>query len=482
MTQLLLSFCYAKPSGYVLARMDTRTNAFEWVDLRDVALPVVGATGLCRVGEHYYAAMQIRVPGTVGTLLAELDRAGRVRRVARLAEVFDAHSLLPWQGELLIVSSGSNQVFAVDWLHDGAPRVRLFFEREPGADTLHMNSLQAFNGRVYLSMFGCKPGASWRDARDGQILDLTAGGEVVRRGLRHPHSLFVDRATLLCLSSRDGSLIHVAGAPRGADRPLDGYVRGALAAGGKLFVGTSTPRTHSKSRGVSEAADLATQSSAPAAHAAYGTSGMHDTRAAQAGGGCGLHIADAATGASRWLDLSPFGAELYDIVEWTGDAVRGDPTEAMAERLRAVNVQFGELIGAVYRMRTQHGAVARMLRQMMDAGCDMSAARGVLETLANDPPTLPEWNYLHARMLLGNGNRGKENHGDPRAALPFLMAALDGGYDSFDVLRHVARIYDAARDHRSAAGHAQRALSIAPPDAASHVIDELRRIVLPAQD
>jgi hypothetical protein len=480
MTQLLLSFCYAKPSGYVLARFDTRTNVFQWVDLRDVAGPVVGATGLCRLGEHYYAALQIRVPGTVGTLLAEIDRTGRVRRAARLAEVFDAHSLVPWHGELLIVSSGSNQVFAVDWQHDAAPRVRVFFEREPGADTLHMNSLQTFNGRVYLSLFGCKPGASWREARDGQILDLSAGGEVVRRGLRHPHSLFVDRATLLCLSSRDGSLVHVAGAPRGADRPLDGYVRGALAAGGNLFVGTSMPRTHSKSRGVSEAAHVATRSPPSAAEPRQDERSAH---AGHAGGGCGLHIVDAATGVSDWLDLSPFGAELYDIAEWSGEGVCGERIDAMAERLRAVNAEFGELIGAVYRMRNQHGAVARMLREMMDAGCDMSSARGVLESLANDLPALPEWSYLHARMLLdGNSNgRSASDSRNAPAALPYLIAALDGGYDSFDVLHHLARLYDAAHDHSVADTHARRALSLAPPDASPHVIDELRRIVRPAQ-
>ncbi|OXI30057.1 hypothetical protein CFB89_22805 [Burkholderia sp. AU16741] len=438
MTQLLLSFCYAKPSGHVLARFDVDADTFEWIDLGDVAAQVVGATGLCRVDASCYAALQIRVPGTVGTLLAEIDACARIRRVARLAPVLDAHSLLAWHGELLVVSSGTNQVFAIDWPRDGALHLRVFFEIEPGADTLHMNSLQAFGGHVYLSMFGCKPGASWRDACDGQILDLTDAGRVVRRGLRHPHSLFIDRGTLLCVSSRDGSLVHVAGAPRGADRPLDGYVRGALAHAGRLFVGTSMARTRSKSRG-----------------AAWPSAAAPAPR--EAGTGCGLHVIEGGRRAPRWIDLSPFGAELYDIVAWDGEPVRGARADAMASRLRAVNAEFGELIVELYRTRRHHGIVGDMVRSMIDAGVDPGFARDALSTLANDVPALPEWSYLHARLLLAGG--GDANR---RAALPFLMSALEGGYDSFDVLSRLAEIYDALGDAVNAAAHARRALATAP--------------------
>ena len=116
----------AQPSGHVLARMDVDTDAFEWVDLGDVAARVIGATGLCRVGEHYFTALQIRMPGTVGTLLAELDEAARIRRVARLEPVLDAHSLLAWHDQLLILSSGTNQVFAIDRPRDGYVRGAFF--------------------------------------------------------------------------------------------------------------------------------------------------------------------------------------------------------------------------------------------------------------------------------------------------------------------------------------------------------------------
>jgi hypothetical protein len=189
-----------------------------------------------------------------------------------------------------------------------------------------------------------------------------------------------------------------------------------------------------------------------------------------AGAGCGLYVIEAGGRQARWIDLSPFGAELYDIAVWNGDVVRGARSDAMVSRLRAVNAEFGELIGAVYRMRTHHGAVAAMLREMLDAGHDLALARTTLERLANDAPALPEWSYLHARLMLAGG--GDANR---RAALPYLMSALAGGYDGFDVLCRLAQIYAALDDHLNAAEHARRALACAPAGLDAHAREQLQR-------
>jgi hypothetical protein len=455
MTKLLLSFCYSKPVGHALALFDCETEAFEWIDVSGVPLPVYGATGLCRVGDTYYAALQVRAPGTLGTVLAQFADDGRLLRSAPLARVHDAHSLLWWDGELLLVSSGTNQVFAIDWTPNDVPRTRVFFEREQGADTLHMNSLQAFEGRVYLSMFGCKPSTSWRDAIDGQVLDLTAGGTVVRRGLQHPHSLFVEDGGLFCVNSRAAALVHIAGAPPARETPLSGYVRGALADGGQLFVGTSMRRKQSKSRGVPE---TSTELSSEAT-----------------GSGCGLHVFGCAQRVARWHDLSPFGAELYDLLAWHGRPVTGARTDAMVRRLLAVNSEFSELINATYRMRHQHALVAQMLRQLLDAGFDLRPAQALLEQLSGDTFALPEWCYLLARQLLAS-------HADPRAVLPLLQRALDGGYNAFDVLHQLSRAYVLSGDPAAAASSAQRALKSAPHGTAPDVLTELTQLAEMVED
>ncbi|MGQ7932868.1 DUF4915 domain-containing protein [Paraburkholderia sp. D1E] len=453
MTPLLLSFCYAKPVGHALALFDCDTNAFEWIDLSDVPLPVYGATGVCRVGDVYYAALQVRAPGTLGTLLAQFDGAGRLQRTAALAQVQDAHSLLWWNGELLLVSSGTNQVFAIDWAPDSEPRTRVFFERDPGADTLHMNSLQAFDGRVYLSMFGCKPSASGQEAADGQVLDLNAGGAVVRRGLQHPHSLFVDGMSLCCVNSRTSTLIHVAGPTPPREISLHGYVRGARVEGERLFVGTSMLRTGSKSRGTTEVVDNAS--------------------AVRNGGGCGLQEVEMASGVQRWHDLSAFGAELYDVLPWAGRAVEGTRGEAMVRRLHAVNSEFNSVMNALYRLRQQYASIERMLHETIDTGQDIGPAQRLLERLYADQPDLPEWNLLKGRLLLASG-------AEPLAALSYFSKAIEANYRCFDAHCQMSRAYALADDAFSAAQHAQSALKLAPATTGAHVLAQLARAAVPA--
>jgi hypothetical protein len=390
MSQLLVSFCYTRPLGHAIARIDTCSDAFEWIDLSSVPAPVYGATGLARVGARYYAALQVKFGEAFGTQLIELDEHARVLRTAPLTHIRDAHSMIAWNGELLVVGTGTNQVFALAWPDGEAPASRVFYEQEPGADTLHMNSLQAFDGRVYLSMFGKRSGDEWYRADDGQVLDLNAGGAIVARGLRHPHALFVVDDTLMCLESRGGAAIPVSGRPLAPFARLPGYLRGACVADGALFIGASMARGHSKSRGVANArAALAPQPDAPneTRHA------PPLTTAAIAHDGCGLHVIDMPDDARsavashdapapgdtrRWIDLSPFGPELYDVLAWHGAPVRGSRADAMEQRLRAVNNEFTDLAGVWGRLLLQRLKMREIVREIDAARCDLPAVQRIV--------------------------------------------------------------------------------------------------------
>ncbi|RDU96742.1 DUF4915 domain-containing protein [Trinickia dinghuensis] len=388
MPRLLVSFCYTRPLGHAIARLDTENGAFEWVDVSSVPAPVYGAAGLVRVDMRYYAALQVKFGEALGTYLVELDEQARVTRAAPLPHIYDAHSMIAHGDELLLVGSGTNQVFALSWPDGGPPASRVYYEQAPGIDTLHMNSLQVFDGRVYLSMFGPRPDAEWHHADEGQILDLNAGGAVVARGLRHPHSLTVVGDTLMCLDSRSGTMIHVAGDPRSSFARLPGYLRGACAVDGRLYVGASVTRKRSKSRGTANAPPVSVPSpDAPAMQrvAAPTAPGM------LASDGCGLHVIDAAATASTgvsmkhavlddacdWIDLSPFAPELYDVIPWYGAPVHGSRPAAMEQRLRAVNDEFTDLVGAWRRMLLQRLHMRELVREIDAARSDLPAVQRI---------------------------------------------------------------------------------------------------------
>lgn len=415
MPQLLLSFCYTRPLGHVLARFDTETQALEWLDLGALDLQIHGATGLCRHGQGFYAVLQVKRGGIPTTELVEFDAHCRMQRSATLKRVFDAHSIVPWGDALLVVSTGTNQVIEINWPTPGAPRETIFFELDPGADTLHMNALQVFEQRLYLSMFGPKQGDSWNDSDQGCVLDLSAGGQAVALGLRHPHALFVDGGALGCLVSMTGAIVPIAGTPAHAYPPLPGYLRGAASDSRYLYVGVSIPRTHSKSRGVALAASK------------RGSSGQ----------GCGLHVFDKSNGQTTWLDLSPFGAELYDIVAWPALApLCGSREQAMAARLHAVNAESSEMMTAWLALSKIRRQLVDAVAQMIEVDRDYATAQRLLSRLLAQAPQRPEWNYYYALCRLAAG----DPHGE---AIPHLLKVVDSGYQPEQARLYLAQAYRA---------------------------------------
>jgi len=314
-TQLLISFCFTSPPGYALAKFDTDSEALEWVKLDQPGLPVYGGMGICPRGDGYIVIFHaVREMHSI-SCIGELDHDLRLCRMAELKLVSDGHSVIEHDGALLVVSSGTNQVIRVDWPAGGEPEERVYFELEPGFDTLHMNSLRQHQGKLYLSMFGPRTNGSWRNATQGQVICLDDRAASAQ-GIHHPHGLFAIGDELLCVGSMSGSVRHVAGPARAAFPKLDGYLRGVACDAHNMYVGTSRIRDRSKSSG-----DKVSPSSAM-----------------PRGIGCGLHILERETLQPRWLDLSPFAAEIYDIhVLPPGTQVKGTRRDAMASRLHALN-------------------------------------------------------------------------------------------------------------------------------------------------
>jgi hypothetical protein len=227
-----------------------------------------------------------------------LDRKSlEVLLVQALPEVDDGHSIVRFGDDLVIVSTGTDQVFA--YTTDG-PRIgtpRLLWSPSPSgpkADTHHVNSVAVANGELLCSAFGPRDDGSWYTARNGYIRNLSTG-ELVLDGLRQPHSTIWSGGQLFFCNSLEGTV----NTPDEVVAYLYGYSRGlAFGSDGTLYVGTSLSRRPRQDiLGVSGANIFGNPSDAGDLH-----------------GQCAL-IRMTSSGANRLeLPMVPFGNEIYDIL------------------------------------------------------------------------------------------------------------------------------------------------------------------------
>lgn len=424
MTQLLISFCFTSPPGYALAKFDTDSEALEWVKLDQPGLPVYGGMGICPRGDGYIVIFHaVREMHSI-SCIGELDHDLRLCRMAELKLVSDGHSVIEHDGALLVVSSGTNQVIRVDWPAGGEPEERVYFELEPGFDTLHMNSLRQHQGKLYLSMFGPRTNGSWRNATQGQVICLDDRAASAQ-GIHHPHGLFAIGDELLCVGSMSGSVRHVAGPARAAFPKLDGYLRGVACDAHNMYVGTSRIRDRSKSSG-----DKVSPSSAM-----------------PRGIGCGLHILERETLQPRWLDLSPFAAEIYDIhVLPPGTQVKGTRRDAMASRLHALNGFTPRLLELAQQGGRHAKELQDVVRSLIDEDRDYQNAAQLLQRLMTGPVKVEADWYLDLAFC-------KFQQNNVHAALYQLELALSETHPELVQLQKNARASLELRDFESATGY-----------------------------
>jgi hypothetical protein len=420
-TQLLISFCFTSPPGHALAKFDTDSEVLEWIKLDQPGLRVYGGMGICRHGDGYivifHAVRQMRSISCIG----ELDRDLRLCRLAELQQVSDGHSVVEHDGALLVVSSGTNQVIRVVWPVGGEPEEDIYFELEPGHDTLHMNSLRLHQGKLYLSMFGPRRNGSWHSATEGQVLCLDDRAAAAQ-GIHHPHGLFALGDELLCVGSMSGAIRHVAGPARAAFPKLDGYLRGVAGDSRYIYVGTSRMRERSKSSG---------DKVRPLPGMAHGI-------------GCGLHMLERDTLHPHWLDLSPFAAEIYDIHILPPDTkVAGTRRDAMLSRLHALNGYSPHLLELAKRSAQHVATLHGVVRTLIDEDRDYRNASQLLQRLLSGPVQAETDWHLDLAFC-------KFQQNDLHAALHQLELALGATNPELLPLQKAARASLELRDFASA--------------------------------
>jgi len=294
MSRFLITFCNTLPQGFPLAAYDFETEDLEWIETPTGAGVVGGATGICRLEDAYAVLLQNRLPGWPSTL-ALYDLELRPLFAQRLRIVSDGHSLAAHEGCLYVVSTGTNEVvrLKLDVANSRVDEESFWKLGEVRADEHHLNGITVVDGRHFLSMFGPD---SADGARVGRILD-TDGRRALSLSLLQPHSLAVFQNHLYCLESLRGQVWRIPIDDLAADVPapfceLPGYLRGIAFDAAYMYVGASSHRLRSKSKGVLN--DPPAQSRAS----------LH----------CLLHRVSLADGAIQSRDLTPFGREIYDVL------------------------------------------------------------------------------------------------------------------------------------------------------------------------
>jgi hypothetical protein len=270
--------------------MDVLTQRKEWID---IGLGQLLASGSGIYVDDRYVYHIVVANSDFSTHLTILDRQSlQVVHVHKLPEVDDGHSLVRFGGELIVVSTGTDQILAypIQDLQIGDPRV-VWAPTSSGTDTHHVNSLAIADGELFCSAFGPREDDSWFSARNGYIRNVS-NGTVLLDGLRQPHSATWHGGRLFFCNSLEGS-VNISD---NVVAYLYGYSRGlTFGHDGTMYTGTSL------SRRPREATDDTAIFGNPSDEG-----DLH--------GQCAL-IQMTESGANRLeIAMAPFGNEIYDIV------------------------------------------------------------------------------------------------------------------------------------------------------------------------
>jgi len=142
-----------------------------------------------------------------------------------LENLRDVHSICLHQHSLYLVSTGTDEVIALEL--DGANIVGQTvawrpIPEAPREDLHHLNTLVSWNGSLIVSGFGEKSGPLWSSATNGFLHDITTGQRLLS-GIAQPHSMLPMGGDLLICESLVQSVRTLYSGRRVR---LDGYTRG----------------------------------------------------------------------------------------------------------------------------------------------------------------------------------------------------------------------------------------------------------------
>lgn len=295
--RVLASICNKKPDtdaereepallpGVFLFAADTETGEVEPVPCKWWWRKAPkGVCGLTRYGDGVLAVFQSRP-----TMVLHLDRDWKVQGKWKAKLAHSPHSVAVHEGKFYIGSTGNDAVVELDPA-TGAERF-CWRANDGEEDSIHVNAVFWHGDDLCISCFGPRgEDGMWSSAVDGTIRNLTQDSVMVD-GIYHPHTAsWQENEIWWCESSRQ--IVHRrTGDQLAIDR---GYTRGLVVTPDRLVVGVSGGRRRSQSTGKKVQSRFTRDC------------GMlvYERR--------GPGLGDCVQ--ARWIDLEPWGNEIYDVV------------------------------------------------------------------------------------------------------------------------------------------------------------------------
>ncbi len=163
----------------------------------------------------------------------------------------DLHDLLWHEETLYVVCTKINGVIQFDSQLNEIRRWSL----PGGPDSIHLNSMAMYRGRLVGSIFGHF--SEYREYKGktekaGCVIDLETG-DVLIAGLSQPHSLKVEGDRLWLCDSEARMLRIYEGSQQVVERRMDGYVRGLVLGKDHVYAGLSCTRNVEQNDGIESA-------------------------------------------------------------------------------------------------------------------------------------------------------------------------------------------------------------------------------------
>jgi len=222
-------------SDQLLVSSPNNGGLFALADGRLVHLSSSDGTGLVRASGRIFRALQVGGANSFGIF----DKHG-FERVQLAEEPLDIHDLLYANGKTFVACTQLNCVIELDG--DFKETNRWTFPGEP--DSVHLNCLCIYKGRLLVSLFGnfaVHRGYKGNTEGLGEVRDVLSGATIIS-GLSQPHTLCVAGDDLMLCNSESGEVLVYRDDVCVRRIHVGGYVRGLAIGTDHLYVGVSISR------------------------------------------------------------------------------------------------------------------------------------------------------------------------------------------------------------------------------------------------